>query len=69
MYMMLSCHQNAGQNQDIKIVNRFFENESVQIFGNGSNKPKFDSKKILSSGNACYHLVQSLLSSRLLSKI
>jgi hypothetical protein len=24
--MLLSCHQNAGQNQDIKIANRSFEN-------------------------------------------
>jgi hypothetical protein len=26
--MLLSCHQNAGQNQDIKIANRSFENMS-----------------------------------------
>jgi hypothetical protein len=26
--MLLSHHQNAGQNQDIKIANRLFENES-----------------------------------------
>jgi hypothetical protein len=25
-YMLLSCHQNAGQNHDIKIANRSFEN-------------------------------------------
>jgi hypothetical protein len=25
-YMLLSCHQNAGQNHDIKIANRCFEN-------------------------------------------
>jgi hypothetical protein len=25
-YMLLSCHQNAGQNNDIKIRNRSFEN-------------------------------------------
>jgi hypothetical protein len=24
--MLLSCHQNAGQNHDIKLINRFFEN-------------------------------------------
>jgi hypothetical protein len=44
---------------------------TVQIFGDDSNKPKFDSEEIkrrLNSGNACYHSVQSLLSSRLLSK-
>jgi hypothetical protein len=25
-YMLLSCHQNAGRNHDIKIANRCFEN-------------------------------------------
>jgi hypothetical protein len=25
-YVLLSCHQNAGQNWDIKIANRSFEN-------------------------------------------
>jgi hypothetical protein len=42
-YMLLSRHQNVGQNRDIKIANRSFENVSVQIFGDDSNKPKFDS--------------------------
>jgi hypothetical protein len=27
-YMLLSLHQNAGQNRDIKLANRSFENES-----------------------------------------
>jgi hypothetical protein len=36
-YMLLSRHQNAGQNQDIKIGN------TVQIFGNDDNKSKPDS--------------------------
>jgi hypothetical protein len=27
-YMLLSYHQNAGQNRDMKIVNRSFENVS-----------------------------------------
>jgi hypothetical protein len=27
-YMLLSCHQNVGQNRDIKIANRSFENVS-----------------------------------------
>jgi hypothetical protein len=39
-YMLLSHHQNVGQNQEIKIASRSFENE---IFGDDSNKPKFDS--------------------------
>jgi hypothetical protein len=38
-YMLLSCHQNVGQNQDIKVANRSFGNAStVQIFGDDSNK-------------------------------
>jgi hypothetical protein len=38
MYMLPSRHQNAGQNHDIKIANRSFENVTVEIFGNYSNK-------------------------------
>jgi hypothetical protein len=41
--MLLSHHQNAGQNQDIKIAKTSFENVSVQILGDNSNKSKFDS--------------------------
>jgi hypothetical protein len=37
--MLLSRYPNAGQNHDIKIANRCL----VQIFGNDSNKSKFDS--------------------------
>jgi hypothetical protein len=42
--MLLSHHQNAGQNRDMKIANRYFENVTqIKIFGNESNKSKFDS--------------------------
>jgi hypothetical protein len=44
---------------------------TVQIFGDNISKSKFYQEKIkggLSFGNACYHSVQSLLPSRLLSK-
>jgi hypothetical protein len=40
-YMLVSRHQNAGQNRDIKTPNALFENVSVQILGNNSNKSKF----------------------------
>jgi hypothetical protein len=66
-YMLLSHHQNAGQNHDIKLANRGFE----KIFWNDYNKSKPDSggnKRRLHSGKACYHSVQNLLSYRLLSK-
>jgi hypothetical protein len=41
-YMLISRHQNVGQNWDIKIAYRPFENVS-QFNSNNSNKPKFDS--------------------------
>jgi hypothetical protein len=38
-YMLLSPHQNAGQNWEIKIGNTSFENVvTVKIFGNDSKK-------------------------------
>jgi hypothetical protein len=43
-YMLLSHHQNVGQTLDIKTANTSFENVSqIQIFGDDSNKSKFDS--------------------------
>jgi hypothetical protein len=44
-YMLLSRHQNAGHKHDTKTANRYFENVSqFIIFGNNSNKSKFDSR-------------------------
>jgi hypothetical protein len=37
-YMLLSHHQNVGQNCDTKITNSSFDNVSVQISGNIINK-------------------------------
>jgi hypothetical protein len=66
--MLLSCHQNAGQNRDIKIANRAFENVSqFKYLGTtvtNQNLIQEGIKRRLSSGR-----VQSLLSSRLFSKI
>jgi hypothetical protein len=56
-YMLLSRQQNVDQNRDIKVANRLFENVS-----------QFEYLGRQNSGNACYHSVQNLLSSRLLSK-
>jgi hypothetical protein len=71
-YMFLSRHQNAGQNRDLKIRNRSFENVSKSKYlGTRVTNQNFIQEKInrgLFSGNACYHSVQNLLSSRLLSK-
>jgi hypothetical protein len=53
-YMLLSRHQNAGQNRGIKIANRPFENVSQFKYGNDSNKSinmiQEEIKRILNSG-------------------
>jgi hypothetical protein len=70
--MLVSRDQNAGQNRDRKIANRSFENVSqFKYLGTTVTDQNFIQEKNnsrLNSGNACYHLVQNLLSSRLLSK-
>jgi hypothetical protein len=71
-YMFLCHHQNVGQNWDIKIAYRLFENVSqFKYLGTTVTNQNFiqeESKRRLNSGNACYHPVQNLLSSCLLSK-
>jgi hypothetical protein len=69
--MFLCPHQNADQDQDIK-ANRSFENVSqFKYLGTtvtNENLFQEEIKKGLNSGNVCYHSIQNLLSSRLLSK-
>jgi hypothetical protein len=71
-YMLLSRHQSVGRNPDITTANRSFENVSqFKYLGTtvtNQNLIQVEIKRILNSGNACYHLVQNFLSSRLLSK-
>jgi hypothetical protein len=71
-YMLLSRHQNAGQSYDIKIAKGSFENVvKFRYLGTTVTNQNLIQEKIksrLNSGNACYHSVQNLLSSRLLSK-
>jgi hypothetical protein len=71
-YILLFRHQNVGQNWDIKIENRSFQNVSqFKYLGTtvtNQNLIQEEIKRRLNSGNACYHSVQNLLSSRLLSK-
>jgi hypothetical protein len=71
-FMLVSRDQNAGQNRGIKIENRSFENVSqFEYLGTtvtNQNLIQEVIKRTLNSGNACYHSVQNLLSSRLLSK-
>jgi hypothetical protein len=71
-YMLVSRCQKAGQTHSTKIVNRSFEDVAkFKYLGTtltDQNCMKEEIKSRLNSGNACYHSVQSLLSSRLLSR-
>jgi hypothetical protein len=70
--MLLLRHQNSGQILEIKIANRSFENVSqFKYLGTkvtNQNLIREEIKRRLHAGNACYHSVQNLLSSRLLSE-
>jgi MarR-like DNA-binding transcriptional regulator SgrR of sgrS sRNA len=70
VYRLLTRHQNIGQNRDIKIASRSFENLShFKYFGmTVSNKSLThkEIKKRLISDKACYHSVQRFSSSHLL---
>jgi hypothetical protein len=71
-YMLLSREQNVGQNRDIKTANRSFENVSqfkyLGMTVTNQNLIHEEIKRRLKSGNAFYHSVENLLSSRLLLK-
>jgi uncharacterized protein YxeA len=71
-YMLLSRHQNARENYYINIAYRSFENVArFRYLGTTVKKQNFiqeEIKRRLNSGNDCYHSVQNLLFSRLLSK-
>jgi hypothetical protein len=69
--MVMSRDQNAGQNGYIQIGNKSFETlEQFKYLGTLTNENSIHAeiKSRLKSGNACYHSVQNLLSSSLLSK-
>jgi hypothetical protein len=70
--MLLSRHQNAGQNHNVKIANRSFENAAqFKYLGTtvtDQNLLQEEIKRRLNSDNACYHSVHNLLSSHLLLK-
>jgi hypothetical protein len=71
-YILVSRYQSAGHNREMKIGNRPFENMSqLKYLGTtvtNQNLIQEEIKRRLNSGNACYHSVQNLLSSHLLSK-
>ena len=70
--MVISRDQNAGRGHSIKIDNNSFERTAEfkylrTILTNQSSIQEEITSR-LKSRNACYHLVQNLLSSNLLSK-
>jgi hypothetical protein len=71
-YMLKSPSQKIGQMHSIKVVNRSFEDVAkFKYRGTTLTDQNCIPKEIesrLNSGYACYHLVQSLMSSRLLSR-
>jgi hypothetical protein len=70
--MLLLRHQNAGQNYNIKIVNRYFENVAqlkyLETTVTNQNSIQHEIKRRLNSDDAFYHSVQKLLSFLLVSK-
>jgi hypothetical protein len=71
-YMLISRSQKIGQGHSIKIVNRSFEDVAkFKYLGTTLTDQNYMHEEInrkLTSVNACCHSVQSLLSSRLLSR-
>jgi hypothetical protein len=71
-YMLISHYHKARQYHSIKTANRSFEDVAkFKYLGTtltDKNCMHEEIKSKLKSGNACYHSVQSLLSSRLLSR-
>jgi hypothetical protein len=69
-YMVMSGDRNAGRGHSVKIDNISIERvEEFKYLGmtlTDQNSIQGEIKSRLKSGNACYHLVQNLLSSRLL---
>jgi hypothetical protein len=70
--IIISCHPNSGQKQDLRIADESFENVAeLKYLGTtltNQNDIHDEIKSRLNSGNACYHSVQNLLSSRLIQK-
>ena len=71
-YMVMSRGRNAGRGHSVKIDNTSIERvEEFKYLGltiTDQNSIQEEIKSRLKLGNACYHSVQNLLSSRLLSK-
>jgi hypothetical protein len=69
-YMIMSCHSNSGQNQNIRIANESFGKVAkVKYLGTtltDQNDIHDEIKSRLNSENSCYYSVQSLFSSFLI---
>jgi hypothetical protein len=65
--MSLCHHHNLGQNRNIKITNRSFENvvmfKYLGMIVTNQNLIQEEIKSRLNSGNACYHSEPSVFSS------
>jgi len=72
-YMVMFRNQNAGSSHNIMMDNCSFEKwEEFKHLGKkliSQNSNQEEIKSRLNSGNACYHSLQNLLSSSVLSKI
>jgi len=70
--MVMSRDKNAGRIHSVRIDNSIFERvEEFKYLGTtltNQNSIAEEIKNRLRPGSACYHFVQNLLSSRLLSK-
>jgi hypothetical protein len=71
-YMIMSHHPNSGQNQNTRIANESSENvaqfEHLGMTLTNQNDIHDEIKIRFNLGNPCYHSVQNLLSSHLISK-
>ena len=71
-YIVMSRDPDAGRSHSVEIVNNSFErSEEFRCLGitiTNRNSIQEEIKNRLKSGNACYHSVQNLFPSRLLSK-
>jgi hypothetical protein len=70
-YMIMSRHPISGQNQNIRITYKSFENvekfKYLRTTLTNQNYIRDEIKSRLNSGNACYYSVQNLFSSRIIS--
>jgi hypothetical protein len=68
--IIMSCHQNSEQNQNIRTANEAFENVAkFKYLGTtltNQNDIQDEIGSRLNSGNACYHSVQNILFFRLI---